>query len=133
MIIYKRLYGLKTSSARFHESLSAKICKMGFTPSKTNFNLWVRHVGDHYEYVATYVDDILVFSKDPMSLIEEVIQDYMLKGVGKPEYYLGGNYHSTKDFDPLSKVEHDVMKRTTIYHPNGLKKESRLHSLQKLM
>ena len=31
----------------------------------------------------------------------------MLKSVGKPEYYLGGNYHSTKYFDPLSEVEHD--------------------------
>ena len=31
----------------------------------------------------------------------------MLKGVGKPEYYSGGNFHSTKDFDPLSEVDHD--------------------------
>ena len=107
MIIDKGLYGLKTSSARFHESLSAKLRKMGFRPSKADFDLWVRPMEDHYEYVATYVDDILAFSKDPMSIIEEVRKDYMLKGVGKPEYYLGGNYHSTKDFDPLSEVEHD--------------------------
>ena len=32
----------------------------------------------------------------------------MLKGVGKPEYYLVGNYHSAKDFDPISEVDHDV-------------------------
>ena len=79
---------------------------MGFTPSKTDFDLWVRPMGDHYEYVATYVDDILAFSKDPMSIIEEIKKEYMLKGVGKREYYLGGNFHSTKDFNPLSEVEH---------------------------
>ena len=80
---------------------------MGFTPSKTNFYLWVCHVGDHYEYVATYFDDILAFSKDPMSIVEEIRQDSIMKGVGKPEYYLRGNNHSIKDFDPLSEVEHD--------------------------
>ena len=39
---------------------------------------------DHYEYIATYVDDLLVFSKDPMKIIEEIKTDYDLKGVGKP-------------------------------------------------
>ena len=72
---------------------------MGFTPGKADFDLLMRPQGDHYEYVATYVDDILAFSKNPMSIIEEVRQDYVLKGVGKPEYYLGGDYHATKDFD----------------------------------
>ena len=101
MIIDKGLYGLKTSSARFHESLSAKLRKMGFSPSKADFDLWVRPMGDHYEYVATYVDDILTLSRDPMSIIEEIRKDYMLKGVGTPGYYLGGNYHYTKDFESV--------------------------------
>ena len=82
MIIDKGLYGLKASSARFHESLSAKLRSMGFIPSKADFDLWIRPKGDHYEYVATYVDDILAFSRDPMSIIEEIRKDYMLKGVG---------------------------------------------------
>ena len=81
MIVDKGLYGLKTSSARFHECLSAKLRKMGFTPSKADFDLWMRPQGDHYEYVATYVDDILAFSNNPMSIIEEIRQDYVLKGV----------------------------------------------------
>ena len=62
MIIDKGLYGLKTSSARFHESLSAKLHNMGFSPSKADFDLWIRLIGNHYEYVTTYVDDILTFS-----------------------------------------------------------------------
>ena len=39
MIIDKRLYGLKTSAARFHESLSSKLRKMGFHPSKADVDL----------------------------------------------------------------------------------------------
>ena len=94
MIVDRSCYGLKTSSARFHEELSAKLRSMGFTPSRTDYDLWIKPKGDHYEYVTTYVDDILVFSKDPMSIIEEIRKTFMLKGVGKPEYYLGGNFHS---------------------------------------
>ena len=47
--------------------------------------------GDHYEYIARYVDDIIVFSKDPMLVIQELKRTYIMKGVDKPQYYLGGN------------------------------------------
>ena len=45
----------------------------------------------HYEYIATYVDDILSFSHDPMLVIAEIKKDYVSKGIGALEYYLGGN------------------------------------------
>ena len=57
--------------------------------------------------VATYVDDILAFSRDPMSIINEIHKDYMLKGIGTPEYYLGGNFHTTKDPDNVKETNHD--------------------------
>ena len=37
------------------------------------------------------MDDLLVYSWDPMPIIDEIKADYILKGIGKPEYYLGGN------------------------------------------
>ena len=45
----------------------------------------------HYEYLATYVDDILIWSKDPMAVIKSLEKIYLLKNLGIPEYYLGGN------------------------------------------
>jgi hypothetical protein len=45
----------------------------------------------NYEYLATNVDDILIWSKDPMAVIRSLEKTYMLKSVGIPEYYLGGN------------------------------------------
>ena len=91
MIIDRGLYGLKTSSARFHEHLSAKLRSMNFKPSLADADLWMRDAGDHYEYVATYVDDLLVWSRDCDSIIDTVKDQYILKGVGSPDYYLGGN------------------------------------------
>jgi len=92
LIVYKSCYGLKTSAARFHEHLATKLRKMGFKPSRADSDLWMRHDGKgNYEYLATYIDDIAVFSKNPMAIIHELQKDYVLKGIGKPEYYLGGN------------------------------------------
>ena len=92
LVIDKALYGLRGSSSRFHEHISAKLRKMGFTPSKVDFDLWMRTAKDgSYEYIGCYVDDVIAFSKDPMSIIEDLRKDYILKGVGKPEYYLGGD------------------------------------------
>ena len=54
------------------------------------------------------MDDVLAFSCDPMSIIEDIQKDYMLKDIGKPEYYLGGDYYITKDIGNLQEVEHDV-------------------------
>jgi hypothetical protein len=45
----------------------------------------------HYEYLATYVDDIVISSKDPMAVIKSLEKIYLLKNVGIPEYYLGEN------------------------------------------
>jgi hypothetical protein len=45
----------------------------------------------HYEYLATYVDDILIWSKDTMAVIKSLENACMSKSVGIPEYYLGGN------------------------------------------
>jgi hypothetical protein len=85
------LYGLKTSAARFHEYLSESLLRLGFKKTKHDPDFWMVDKSSHYEYLATYVDDILIWSKDPMAVIKALEKIYMLKSVGIPEYYLGGN------------------------------------------
>jgi hypothetical protein len=85
------LYGLKTSAARFHEHLSKSHLRLGFKKIKHDPDLWMVGKSSHYEYLATYVDDILIWSKDPMAVIKSLENTYMLKNVGIPEYYLGRN------------------------------------------
>ena len=97
LIVEGSCYGLKTSAARFHERISSELCVMGFRPSEADFDLWMRPKDDHYEYVATHVDDIMVFSKDCMSIINQIRETFDLKGVGTPEYYLGGDFHTMSE------------------------------------
>jgi hypothetical protein len=91
LIIDKSLYGLKTSAARFHEHLSESLLKLGFKKTKHDPDLWMVDKASHYECLAIYVDDILIWSKDPMVVIKSLEKTSMLKSVGIPEYYLGGN------------------------------------------
>src|SRR5210317_1221035 len=62
---------------------------------------------DHYEYIATYVDDIMVFSRDTIPIIERIRKAFDLKGVGTPEYYLGGNFHIIKKVPELLEAKND--------------------------
>jgi hypothetical protein len=62
----------------------------------------------------TYVDAILAFSKDPMTLIQEVKKDYVLKGIGTPEYYLGGNVDETDEPMKCLGIETSLSAKTYI-------------------
>ena len=46
LIIDRGLYGLRSSSARFHEHLSTKLRAMGYRPSKADTDFWIANKGD---------------------------------------------------------------------------------------
>jgi hypothetical protein len=89
LIIDKSLYGLQTSAARFHEQLSESLLRLGVKKTKHDPDLWMVDKSSHYEYLAKYMDDNLIWIKDPMAVIKSSEMTYMLKSVGIPEYYLG--------------------------------------------
>ena len=92
LITHKALYGLKTSAAWFHEHLSVKLRRMGFCPSKVDQDLWIQRTSSNgYEYIARFVDDVIAFADNPRQIMNEIKSIYVMKGVGKPEYYLGGD------------------------------------------
>ena len=70
LIIVKALYGLKTSAARFHEHLSSSLLQMGFRPSSADADMWLKDCKTQIEYIAGYVDDVLIWSKDPLKIME---------------------------------------------------------------
>jgi hypothetical protein len=78
-------------AAQFHEHLSQSLLRLGFKKTKHDDDLWMVDKSSQYEYLATYVDDILIWRKDPMAVIKSLEKTYMLKSVGIPKYYLGGN------------------------------------------
>ena len=99
MIIAKVLYGLLLSGAMWHQKLADCLRNMGFIPCKADHDLWIRDRGDHYEYVAVIVDDLLIFSQQPNLILEPLqkIYNFELKGVGSPEYYSGADVEFDKN------------------------------------
>lgn len=97
LIVEKALYGLRSSGARWAERLADSLRKLGFVSSYADPAIWMRDMGDHYEYICAYVDDLLIASKNPKAIVDELSKEYTLKGVGPPEYYLGANIERIED------------------------------------
>ena len=65
-IIVRVLCGLKTIMAIWYGDLSDKLNIITFKPHKPDPDLCIREIGNQYEYVDVYSDDLLVFSKNPV-------------------------------------------------------------------
>jgi hypothetical protein len=91
LMIDNSLYGFKNSDTRCHENLTESLLRLDFKKTKHDPDVWMVDKSSHYEYLATYLDDILIWSKDRIGVIKSLEKTYMLKSVGIPEYYLGGN------------------------------------------
>ena len=99
-VIRKALYGLKTSAVRWHERFSHVLRSMGFFPSFAEPDIWMRDRGDHYEYIATYVDDLTIASRDPQAIIDDLEgepNNFKLKGTGTIDVLLGCNFFRDDD------------------------------------
>ena len=100
-LIRKALYGLKTSGLRWHERFSDVLHDMGFKPCRAEPDIWMRPAGSqssdvppHYEYIAVYVDDLTIASKNPKAITDSLTNKYgfKLKGTGPIKYLLGCDY-----------------------------------------
>jgi hypothetical protein len=54
----------------------------------------MRRIDDHYEYIAVYVDDLAIASKEPAGIIRALTEDYKfkLKGTGLINFHLGCDF-----------------------------------------
>ena len=86
MTIERTLYGLHTSGAQWHDRIADTLRDMGYTTCKADPDVWLCDCGTHYEYVCVYVDDIMMFGKDPQAFFDDLVHiyKYQLKGVGPP-------------------------------------------------
>ena len=94
MLVHKALYGLRTSGVRWHERLADCLRAEGFFPCRAEPDIWMRDRGDHWEYVASYVDDLCLVMKDPKAFTEVLENKYgfKLKGTGPIAYHLGCDF-----------------------------------------
>ena len=91
LLLFKALYGFKTSGNRWHADLADVLRSLGFERSRAGNDIWMRHAGEYYDYILTVVGDLLIYSKEPMKIIEDLETRYNLKSVGTPEYYIGAD------------------------------------------
>ena len=106
-IVRMALYGLIGSCAQFHHHLCGELHKIGFEPTKADPDLWMRQKDDHYQYIAKYIDNILIISKDPKSILDMLKKPkgpYDFKGIGSPEYYLGGDVKIVYEGDSIKEL-----------------------------
>ena len=100
LIICKAQCGLKSSGKCWHDRLHDVLRSMGFTPSKAEEDIWMRDCGDHYEYIGVYVDDLIIASKNPQRIIDELQakpHSFKLKGTGPVDFHLGCDYFRDDD------------------------------------
>ena len=85
---------------------------------------------DHYEYVATYVDDLCMIMKDPQSLLDQLMAppyNFKLKGSGELAFHLGCGFHqdstSTLCMDPGKYVKRMEEVRSTLQNKTDTARE----------
>jgi hypothetical protein len=94
LIIYKALYGLRTSGLRWHDRFADVLRSLGSNPCVAEPDIWMRRDGNIYEYVAVYVDDLAFAMKDPQAFIDVLREKhkFKLKGTGNIAFHLGCDF-----------------------------------------
>jgi hypothetical protein len=111
LVVFKALYGLRSSGLRWSEKFSLCLRDMGFFPSLADPCIWMRRVDNHYEYIAVYVDDLAIASKNPAEIIRVLTDKYKfkLKGTGPIEFHLGCDFFRDEEgvlcFAPRKYIE----------------------------
>jgi hypothetical protein len=95
-IISKALYGLRSSGRSFRDFLASNLRELGFVSSKADPDLWLRPAvksnGDKiYEYVISYVDDLIFQGINPKEFMDKLGSRFTLKpgSIKEPDTYLG--------------------------------------------
>jgi Reverse transcriptase (RNA-dependent DNA polymerase) len=99
LLIFKALYGLRSSGLCWHQRFADVLRSMGFSQSKAKSDIWMRESNGLNEYIADYVDDLLIAARDPgeITTTPETTHKFKLKGVGPLTYHLGCDDFFDKD------------------------------------
>jgi Reverse transcriptase (RNA-dependent DNA polymerase) len=94
---------------------------MGFKPTKANPDIWIRKKDDHYEYVAVYVDDLLIASQDPRVITNWLEQKnlFKLKGTRPISFHLGCDFFRDEEgmlcVGPKSYIDRMLMQYESFF------------------
>ncbi|MEM7297750.1 MAG: reverse transcriptase domain-containing protein, partial [Bacteroidota bacterium] len=79
----RALYGMSSSRQSFHDYCGDILWEMDFRPSRADPDLWIRISDDYngYDYIATWVDDIICVGKNPQKYMEAIAQQFDMRNV----------------------------------------------------
>ena len=85
---------IEISGKVFGQLLQECLRDLGFVLLLAEASIYMRKcpMADHYEYVATYVDDFAIIMKEPQLLIDQLMTAphyFKLKGSGPLNFHLG--------------------------------------------
>ena len=65
----------------WHDKFFETLHQMSFKPSRADPDTWMKYPkdGSHYEYIAVYVDDLVICMKYPKSFCDTLKEKYKLK------------------------------------------------------
>jgi hypothetical protein len=101
---------------------------MVFEPCKAEPDIWMHWVDNLYEYIAVYVDDLCISSKDPKAITDTLTEQYgfKLKGTGLIDCHLGmtfcRNNHDDLHISPQHYIEKMVDSYKQMLNENPLSK-----------
>jgi len=91
---------------------------MRFFPCKAEPDIWIRDMNDHYEYIAVYMDDLTIASRNPQAIID-ILQakpnNLKLKGTGELNFLLGCDYFREDDGTLMMVPKRYVVKMVETY------------------
>jgi hypothetical protein len=131
LIIYKALYGLRSSGARWHDRFSDCLRAEGFQACKAEPDIWMRPKNGVYEYIGVYVDDLAMAMADPQAFVDvlEKKHGFRLKGTGVISFHLGCDFFRDDDgilcMAPRKYIEKMMMSYETMF---GEKPSTKFHS-----
>jgi Reverse transcriptase (RNA-dependent DNA polymerase) len=75
-LIDKALYGLRSSGLCWHQIFAVALRDVGFTPSKAEADIWMREGDVVYEYIAVYVDELLIAARNPVEIVQTIYKQF---------------------------------------------------------
>ena len=98
-----------TWQKKIGQMLQECLLDLSFMPALAESSIYMRKrpTVDHYKYIATYVDDLVIIMKEPKAFInqlEAALYNFKLKGSGPLNFRLGCEFYrdstSTLCMDP---------------------------------
>ena len=91
VVLKRDLYGLKMASNSFQKYFGYFIRDLGFTPSRVDQYFWIfKHDKyEKYEYIAAYVDDVIIAAKNLQKYMHDNEMHFKVKYImDSTKYYL---------------------------------------------